>query len=581
LKEGLLPRARWRRTEFEPETAADTLGAVDTDAATHQLDQPLADHQADAGAGLAARLLAEAVEGLEQLCDLGGRQPLAGVMDTHAQASTRGRRAAHVNAAGAAVVFDRVAQEVQQDLLGPHGIGLYQPRFRVGGEGQRGAAALRLERDHGLAIGEHPRQRHLLWHQRQAARLDGRQVQDFGDQAQQIPARMQDLLQAVLLRRCGGGRAGFDQLRETKHRAERRAQLMAHAQQEVRLRPVGPFGLGLGGHQRQLGLLACGDIVEQHGDLACLWLAQAKGMDIEPALHRFGPLLEPNRCASQCHRTIGFQPQWLDVGDHDPHGPPLGAGEPGMAHEGRIDLQVARIGCRAVFVKHHLDDREAGIDRVEQGPVTFCRCAQRQLGALAFRHHRKTLDGIVDRARQAVGAGPLLADVVLRAGAQQPEPILGGRAGDHHHRAGRHAGALAQRRQYFGRVHVGQHMVQQHAIERTRGLREHLANALGTEFGFAEAVTAVAGAQQHLAQVGPVVEAVVYQQDVACGSWHGGRGGSVGQYHAAQPVSEDLLRHLQVPGMLHRLDVVGVDAVGVTELQVARVGGRTQHHQGQ
>jgi hypothetical protein len=39
---------------------------------------------------------------------------------------------------------------------------------------------------------------------KQAARLEGRQVQDFGDEAQQIPARMQYLLQAVLLRRFGG-----------------------------------------------------------------------------------------------------------------------------------------------------------------------------------------------------------------------------------------------------------------------------------------------------------------------------------------------------------------------------------------
>jgi hypothetical protein len=39
---------------------------------------------------------------------------------------------------------------------------------------------------------------------KQAARLEGRQVQDFGDEALQIPARMQYLPQAVLLRRFGG-----------------------------------------------------------------------------------------------------------------------------------------------------------------------------------------------------------------------------------------------------------------------------------------------------------------------------------------------------------------------------------------
>src|SRR5256885_2801636 len=49
----------------------------------HQLDQALADHQADAGAFLRAGFLAQPVEGLEQLGQLFRRQAWAGVFERH------------------------------------------------------------------------------------------------------------------------------------------------------------------------------------------------------------------------------------------------------------------------------------------------------------------------------------------------------------------------------------------------------------------------------------------------------------------------------------------------------------------
>ena len=78
------PRARPRRrqlrfgrqVQLDPEHAALPDGAFHADDAAHQFDQPLAHHQADAGAFLGVRLLPETVERLEQLRQLLRRQAL-------------------------------------------------------------------------------------------------------------------------------------------------------------------------------------------------------------------------------------------------------------------------------------------------------------------------------------------------------------------------------------------------------------------------------------------------------------------------------------------------------------------------
>ena len=64
-----------RQVQLDPEHAALADRAFHADDAAHQLDQPLAHHQADAGAFLGVRFLAEAVERLEQLRQLFRRQP--------------------------------------------------------------------------------------------------------------------------------------------------------------------------------------------------------------------------------------------------------------------------------------------------------------------------------------------------------------------------------------------------------------------------------------------------------------------------------------------------------------------------
>ena len=138
------------------------------------------------------------------------------------------------------------------------------------GKGHADAALLRLRLDHGLAFEHDFGQRRRFPRQRQLAGLDLREIENFVDQLQQIPSRVENLVDAGLL---GGRRRrgiGVDQLGETEDRIERRAQLMAHAGQEIRFREVGLFRRGLGALQfdvvflqRLLEAFALGDVARR------------------------------------------------------------------------------------------------------------------------------------------------------------------------------------------------------------------------------------------------------------------------------------------------------------------------------
>ena len=100
------------------------------------------------------------------------------------------------------VVLDRVRQQVDQDLLQPGAIGLDEQRVVEARKGDADAALLRLRLDHGPAFVHHFGQRDRLERQRQLARLDQREIEDFVDQVEQVPARLEDLVDAALLRRA-------------------------------------------------------------------------------------------------------------------------------------------------------------------------------------------------------------------------------------------------------------------------------------------------------------------------------------------------------------------------------------------
>src|SRR5437588_835837 len=75
-----------RRGHLEPEDAAVADGAFHADDAPHQFDQLLGDHEANAGAFLSARLLAETVERWKELGEFFRRQTRAIVFDGDAHA---------------------------------------------------------------------------------------------------------------------------------------------------------------------------------------------------------------------------------------------------------------------------------------------------------------------------------------------------------------------------------------------------------------------------------------------------------------------------------------------------------------
>ena len=72
---------------------------------------------------------------------------------------------------------------------------------------------------------------------------------------QQVPTGLQDLVDAVLLTGRGRRRAGLHQLGEAEDGVERRAQLVAHAGEELRLRQVRLLGRDLGLLQLQVAFL--------------------------------------------------------------------------------------------------------------------------------------------------------------------------------------------------------------------------------------------------------------------------------------------------------------------------------------
>src|SRR5471030_2936835 len=131
-------------------------------------------------------------------------------------------------------------------LFDAHAVGVDEDRLRDVGEAHVDAALFGLRRHHRLAVEQHLGQRHGFLRQVDLARLDHRQVEDFINQAQQIPAGLEDLVGRRLLRDRQRRHAGLHQLREAQHGVERRAQLVAHIGQELRFRQVGFFGDRLG-----------------------------------------------------------------------------------------------------------------------------------------------------------------------------------------------------------------------------------------------------------------------------------------------------------------------------------------------
>ena len=227
--------------------------------AAHALDQCLDDGQADAGAFDAFVFQAQPVEGLEGLLQLGLAHAATGVADAQAHAAVGQRFGLDQHLAAFAVVFDGVGQQVQQHLAQACGVGPCHAGERTAAQLDLALPRLALHQWQGL--GHQGRQRHGLGADADLAAFKTGKVEHVVDQRQQVLPGTKDLLQSAAARFCRDPFAvGQQQLRKAEHRVQWRAQLMAHARQELRL------GLALA--LREHGVARVGD-VPIDADAAC------------------------------------------------------------------------------------------------------------------------------------------------------------------------------------------------------------------------------------------------------------------------------------------------------------------------
>ena len=148
-----------------------------------------------------------------------------------------------------AVVLDGIAEQVEQNLTQPHGIGHHE---QVGHfAAHRDAARVELRSEQRQRAGHQRGKRHGLQIDPQLAALQARQIEHIVDQAEQMLAGRTDVFEpAPALHRSGIGClfVGQQQLRKSQHGVQWRAQLMAHAGQKA--------ALGLALAQRHLAFVA-------------------------------------------------------------------------------------------------------------------------------------------------------------------------------------------------------------------------------------------------------------------------------------------------------------------------------------
>src|SRR5690242_10204685 len=110
------------RRQLDPELGAVTDLAAEANATVHDLGQPLADREADAGALDRPRFLARSLERLEDLVALVLRDADA-VVDHRDPHRAGPRLGANREVTFGLAVLDRIRAEVHQDLREPRTIG--------------------------------------------------------------------------------------------------------------------------------------------------------------------------------------------------------------------------------------------------------------------------------------------------------------------------------------------------------------------------------------------------------------------------------------------------------------------------
>ncbi len=102
-----------------------------------------------------------------------------------------------------------------------------------------------------------------------------------------------------------------------------------------------------------------------------------EGVDIVPDVpERLRVILEASPLARQRDLSVDVEPMLLVFRYQRPHGGAYRILESGLASEGRIDLLKDIIHRLLVIVEDHLDDAEAGIDRLEEVAIALGAATQ-------------------------------------------------------------------------------------------------------------------------------------------------------------------------------------------------------------
>ncbi|WP_249931324.1 hypothetical protein [Ramlibacter sp. 2FC] len=233
---------RLLQAQREPEGGALARGAFDPDAAAHQLRQALGNREPQARAPVAARGRAVGLlERMEQAGDLLRRQADAGVAHGAAQQHIARPLLQHAHADRDLAVLgelDRVVGKVDQDLTEPQRVTDHPLGHRVlHVDHQLQTLGRGLFLDHVGDAGQHLLELEVDRLYIELAGLDLGEVQHVVQDAQQVAAGAQHLVQVVALARVQS--ALGHQLGHAEQRVHRGAYLVAHVGQELRFHARG------------------------------------------------------------------------------------------------------------------------------------------------------------------------------------------------------------------------------------------------------------------------------------------------------------------------------------------------------
>ena len=327
-------RSHRREWQQRGEHAALARLAAHRDVATHHARERARDLQAQAGATEAPiDGFVALAETLEQPRQRDRVHADAGVGDRKTQQGrTRGTRSTRPGRFDAIDVqahraglgeLERIADQVEQDLLEALGIGLHPGRHVVG---DRHAPlqmfGLSLRAHHRAHVAEHADQRGRFGRDLEPARFELGDVEHVVEDGQQVFARLARGQQVVGL--TGVELRALQQRQHAQQAVERRAQLVAHVGQEGALGAAGLLGfeaglLQIAGQRLEVGaaLLQGAQLAHHHHR------EQQRQQRLEDRQPDRDAVLAPHRLVAQRHLVgdvaVGLQGQLVDLGRQGRH----------------------------------------------------------------------------------------------------------------------------------------------------------------------------------------------------------------------------------------------------------------------